>query len=151
MHQENLYQKNLNQENLNQENLNQENLNQRSLNKRKEGARYEKLAQEYLKAQGYRILESNFRSRYAEIDVVAREGKYLVFVEVKQRSTRALGSGSEAVDGRKQFRISMAARYYLYKNHVDPSMPVRFDVVSIDRGQIRLIRNAFFYRESRSG
>ena len=136
---------------MNQTNQNQENLNQKSLNKRKEGARYEKLAQEYLKAIGYEILESNFRSRYAEIDVVAREGKYLVFVEVKQRSTRALGLGSEAVDGRKQFRISMAARYYLYKNHADPETPVRFDVVSVDRGQIRLIRNAFLYRGSMSG
>ena len=123
-------------------------MNQNNLNKRKEGARYEKLARTYLKTQGYSILESNFRSRHAEIDVVAREGKYLVFVEVKQRSTWSLGLGAEAVDGRKQARICMAARYYLYKNHVDPHTPVRFDVVSIDRGQIRLIRDAFLYRGS---
>ena len=136
----------MNQTNQNQKNHNQRSLNQNNLNKRKEGARYEKLAQEYLRALGYEILESNFRSRYAEIDVVAREGKYLVFVEVKQRSSGAHGLGAEAVDGRKQFRISMTARYYLYKNHADPKTPVRFDVVSIDRGQIRLIRNAFLYR-----
>lgn len=116
------------------------------MNKREEGTRFEKQALEYLKEQGYRILTTNFRSYRAEIDLIAREGKYLVFVEVKERSTMSMGHGFEAVDGRKQARICQAAQYYLKRYHIDPQMPVRFDVVSIDRGRIRLIRNAFPFR-----
>ena len=116
------------------------------MNKRTEGFRFEELAGEYLKQQGYQILCRNFRSTQAEIDIIAREGKYLVFIEVKQRSSAAMGMGSESVDVRKQRRICMAARFYLRKYHIDPEMPVRFDVVSIDQGRIRLIRNAFMYR-----
>ena len=115
------------------------------MNKRTEGTRGEILAGEYLRQQGYRILAVNFRCRYAEIDIVAAEGKYLVFVEVKQRSTPVRGLGYEAVDRRKQKRICMAARFYLYRFHIGPTIPVRFDVVSVDRDRIRLIRNAFQY------
>lgn len=117
------------------------------MNKRRSGTRYEKLAEEYLTEQGYRILASNFRSRYAEVDLVAAEGKYLVFVEVKQRSTPSRGTGAEAVDLRKQARICSAADYYLKRYHIAADIPVRFDVVTVDCGRIRLIRNAFPYRE----
>ncbi len=116
------------------------------MNKRTEGSRYEEAAARYLEKLGYRILARNYRCRIAEIDLVAREGKYLVFAEVKERSTHELGYGSESVDRRKQDRICSAARYYLMKERVDPGMPVRFDVVTIDCGKIRVIRNAFFYR-----
>lgn len=118
------------------------------MNKRTEGERFESLAQGYLEKQGYRIIGKNFRCRAAEIDLIAREGKYLVFVEVKERSSLLKGSGSEAVDRRKQDRICAAARFYLHRYHIDPMMPVRFDVVTIDSGRIRLIRNAFLYRGS---
>ena len=70
------------------------------MNKRTEGTRFERVAEEYLKEQGYRILMRNFRCRQAEIDLVAREGKYLVFVEVKERSSTARGYGYESVDRR---------------------------------------------------
>ena len=115
------------------------------MNKRTEGTRFERVAEEYLKEQGYRILMRNFRCRQAEIDLVAREGKYLVFVEVKERSSTARGYGYESVDRRKIIRISAAVRFYLKRFHIDPCMPVRFDVISIDCGRIRLIRNAFPY------
>lgn len=117
------------------------------MNKRTEGTRFERIAGAYLKEEGYRILEENFRCRYAEIDLVCRDGRYLVFVEVKARSALSKGMGYEAVDWRKQRRICLAARVYLKRYRVDPSAPVRFDVVSIDNGRIRLIRNAFAYRE----
>ena len=116
------------------------------MNKRTEGARFERMAQNYLKQQGYRILEVNFRCYEAEIDIVAREGKYLVFAEVKERSGPAMGSGCEAVNAGKQEKICQAARFYLRRYRIDPMTPVRFDVVSIDSGRIRLIRNAFLYR-----
>ena len=117
------------------------------MNKRREGTRFEKLAGEYLTRQGYQILAANYRCPGAEADLIAREGKYLVFVEVKERSGRSMGFGFEAVNTKKQRRICRAARFYLRRMHVDPMMPVRFDVVSIDGGRFRLIRNAFLYRE----
>ena len=116
------------------------------MNKRETGSNYEIMAQEYLEEQGFRILERNFRSRSAEIDLVAAEGRYLVFVEVKQRSTGRHGNGLAAVDDRKQRRICRAARYYLYRNRIPDGTPVRFDVVSIDAGRFRLIRNAFLLK-----
>ena len=116
------------------------------MNKRIQGARFEKLAQDYLKQQGYRIICGNFRCQGAEIDLIAREGKYLVFVEVKERSGNTMGQGCEAVDRRKRERICRGARFYLSSRHIDSMMPVRFDVVSIDGGRIRLIRNAFPYQ-----
>jgi putative endonuclease len=117
------------------------------MNKRTEGTRYERMAEEFLTGQGYRIIDRNFRCRRAEIDLVAREGKYLVFLEVKERSSDALGAAAQAVDRKKQDRICAAARFYLYRFRIDPAMPVRFDVVTIDGGKVRLIRNAFLYRE----
>ncbi len=117
------------------------------MNKRTEGYRYEEAAASYLTGLGYRIIARNYRCHTAEIDLVAREGKYLVFVEVKARSTGIRGYGSESVDQRKQDRIFSAVRYYMVKERIDPSMPIRFDVVTIDRGKIHLIRNAFLYRE----
>ncbi len=116
------------------------------MNKRTEGAKYEALARIYLEEKGYRILACNFRCLRSEVDLIAREGKYLVFVEVKERSSDALGFGAESVDRRKQERIIAAARYYMHLIRMDPETPVRFDVVSIDRGRIRLIRNAFLYK-----
>ncbi len=119
------------------------------MNKRIQGARYEELAGEYLRQQGFRIVCVNFRCRIAEIDLVAREGKYLVFVEVKARTTKAMGMGYEAVDRAKQARICKGALFYLRRYHIDPTMPIRFDVISIDCGTVRLIRNAFPFRENR--
>lgn len=117
------------------------------MNRRTEGSRYEEYTARQLEQMGYRILARNFRCRMAEIDLIAREGKYLVFVEVKERSSHACGYGSESVDLKKQGRICSAARYYMKKYHIDPMMPIRFDVAAIDRGKLHVIQNAFLYRE----
>ena len=82
------------------------------MNKRAVGTAYEKLAGEYLRQQGYEILEYNFRCRMGEVDIVAKDGEYLVFVEVKYRSSGRSGSPLEAVDRRKQRIISKVASYY---------------------------------------
>lgn len=66
-------------------------------NRRRTGTKYEKIAGEFLEKQGYRILEYNFRCRYAEIDIVAKDGEYLVFCEVKFRKTGGLSAALEAV------------------------------------------------------
>ena len=113
------------------------------MNKRETGSSYEDLAARYLEDNGYRILGRNFRSRTAEVDIVAMEGRYLVFAEVKQRTTSRRGSGAESVNIRKQRRICRAAGWYMLKYRVPAGTPVRFDVVSIDGEKITLLKNAF--------
>lgn len=113
------------------------------MNKRELGMRYERYAEHYLVRQGYRILERNFRCMQGEIDLIAREGKYLVFIEIKYRKNLRSGMPAEAVDAKKQQRIRQAARYYLYRKHYGEETPCRFDVVGIAGEQISLIRDAF--------
>ena len=75
------------------------------MNKRRTGAVWEKVAAEYLIKNGMRVLETNFRCRLGEIDLIGSHQGYLVFVEVKYRSTSEKGYAVEAVDHRKQCRI----------------------------------------------
>lgn len=115
------------------------------MNKREKGSYYEEKAAEYLRSRGYKILVRNFRCHMGEIDLVCREGRYLVFVEVKYRSSRGQGGAFMAVDARKQHKISQVAAYYLVKHRMPDTTPCRFDVVAIDGEQIHLLRNAFDY------
>lgn len=112
-------------------------------NKRATGGRYEQMAAAFLQEKGYQILERNYRDRYGEIDLIARDGRYLVFVEVKYRASSANGYPEEAVDARKQARIRHAASYYLYSRHYPEDTPCRFDVVAILGSEVRLISDAF--------
>lgn len=113
------------------------------MNKRKIGASYEQAAARYLEEQGYRILEYNFRCRLGEIDLIAHDGKYLVFTEVKYRSDASRGHALEAVDARKQMTIRRVAQFYLMRRHLPEDTACRFDVVGITGKQISLIKNAF--------
>lgn len=112
-------------------------------NKRAIGTAYEKTAVLFLQKKGYQILETNFRCRQGEIDIIAREGRYLVFVEVKYRHDTRGGLPEEAVGYRKQKKIIQTAKYYLYRKGLSEEIPCRFDVVGIQGDRIRLIRNAF--------
>lgn len=94
------------------------------------GARGEEIAVAYLKRQKYRIIETNFRCRCGEVDIIARDGKTLVFVEVKTRRTASYGLPQLAVTPFKQRQISKAALTYLSKNRLMEEN-ARFDVVSI--------------------
>ena len=114
------------------------------MNRRKEGAYYENLVAEYLKTQGYEILEKNYRCRIGEIDLIAKEGETLVFVEVKYRRSSEAGDPAEAVDARKQARILRTARYYMTRYHISEDTPCRFDVVAVLGSNVRLIRDAFW-------
>lgn len=101
----------------------------------------------YLKNKGYRILNKNYRCKLGEIDIIARDGEELVFIEVKTRSGLSHGSPAEAVDTRKQRQISRAAQWYLTEQTLFDS-PARFDVISVlldDARQpaIEHISNAF--------
>lgn len=112
-------------------------------NKREIGSRYEDMAAAFLEQQGFRILERNFRDRKGEIDLVARDGNILVFVEVKYRKDIQKGYPEEAVGYSKQQRIRHTAEYYLYRHHLGEDTACRFDVVSILGTEIRLIKDAF--------
>lgn len=95
------------------------------------GKQGEKIAAGYLKSKGYEILDINFRySRIAEIDIIAKTGKNLVFVEVKTRTSEFFGLGAEAVDERKLMNIYTAAQYYIHKKKLQNLKP-RIDVISI--------------------
>ncbi len=115
------------------------------MNRRKEGAYYENLVAEYLKTQGYEILEKNYRCRIGEIDLIAKEGETLVFVEVKYRRNDKMGDPKEAVDQKKQKKISMTASYYLMRECGRMDIPCRFDVAAVLGEQIEVVKNAFEY------
>lgn len=111
-------------------------------NHRKTGMEKEETACRFLLTQGYEVIERNFYSRYGEIDIIARDGQYLVFAEVKYRRSTAFGYPGEAVDRRKQRKIHKTAEYYLFCRGMF-DRPARFDVVEIIGKKIRVIKNAF--------
>mgnify|MGYP003291540742 CR=1 FL=1 len=114
------------------------------LNSRTIGSTYEQIAGTYLKEQGYEIIEYNFHSKNGEVDIIAKEQEYLVFVEVKYRKDCKKGHPLEAVSVAKQKRISKSALFYLQKKNIF-GIPVRFDVVAILGDQIELVKNAFSF------
>lgn len=106
----------------------------------------ESLAVTHLKKMGYQILETNYRIRQGEVDIIAWEAETLVFVEVKARRSSRFGSPKAAVTVAKQRRIAMTALFYL-KQSRKTGTRIRFDVVSIDttsgRTEIEVVKNAF--------
>ena len=111
------------------------------------GKKGENLASDFLKARGYTILSRNYRRRSGEIDIIAMEGDYLVFIEVKTRRGTSHGHPLEAITARKQRQISKVAQCYLAENNLFDK-EARFDVVSVvmsksNQAQIEIITNAF--------
>ena len=102
----------------------------------------EALAADYLRKQGYQIVGANYRCRFGEIDLIAKDGEYLVFCEVKYRSDGRKGSPLEAVSTGKQRTIFRCAMFYLSENHIE-DMPCRFDVIGIEGTKVTHIKNAF--------
>ncbi len=111
-------------------------------NNRRVGAAYEQAAGKYLEREGYQILCYNYRCRFGEIDIVAQDGAYIVFCEVKYRFDRRKGSPLEAVGPRKQGKIYQCASFYLLEKGLG-DCPCRFDVVGIEGNEITHIKNAF--------
>jgi len=101
----------------------------------------EDAAAAYLASLGFRILGRNVRGPAGEIDIIARDGATLVFVEVKARRSRTFGPALGAVDLRKRKRLRAAAADYL--QFVAPHAKARFDVLAIDGDAMRLYRGAF--------
>ncbi len=112
-------------------------------NKRRIGADKELLAVKYLKDREYSILEQNYYTRHGEIDIIATNDGYIVFIEVKYRSNTKIGFPEEAVNARKQQAIIAAAKYYLYRHGISFDTPCRFDVLVILNDTITLYKQAF--------
>ncbi len=112
------------------------------------GAAGETAAVAELQRRGYRIVERNVRTRLGELDVVARDGSTLCFVEIKARRSTAFGFPQEAVTRQKQHHVARMAQWYLKAKGLTQA-PARFDVVAVllDAAgrptQIDLIQNAF--------
>ena len=110
------------------------------------GKRGEDLACRELERRGYAIVARRYRVRSGELDIVARDGATLVFVEVKARADHKFGDAAEAVTPQKQLRLTRLAAEYVMRHHLQ-ECPCRFDVVAIhfDAGapDIQVIQNAF--------
>lgn len=110
------------------------------------GERGEDLAAAFLEQQGYHILRRNYRYKHLEIDIVARDGSELVFVEVKARSSFRYGDPEYFVTESKQRKLRQAAEAYV-QLQVRELIPCRFDVIAIaerdGRTEVRHLKNAF--------
>src|SRR6185369_8471506 len=104
------------------------------------GREAEARAARHLEACGLRLVERNFRVRGGEIDLICRDGKTLVFVEVRQRTSAGYGGAAASITATKRRRIVLAARHYLIGK---PAADCRFDCVLIDGDTLEWLRNAF--------
>lgn len=100
----------------------------------------EKRAASYLKKKGYQVIEMNYRSKFGEIDLIAKKDEELIFVEVKARSSAKFGMGYESVTAQKQEKLVKTAQIYMMEKG---EKPCRFDVISIDGDEITHIEGAF--------
>ena len=103
------------------------------------GQEGQKIAEDYLKKTGYKIIVTNFRTRLGEIDIIAEEKGQFVFIEVKYRKGPNFGLGFEAVNKKKLAKINLVAEQYLKNNKTTKNC--RIDVVSIDGVNIQHFKN----------
>ncbi|MBI4372009.1 MAG: YraN family protein [Elusimicrobia bacterium] len=101
----------------------------------------EERAAAYLASRGMAVLERNFRTKAGEIDLVARDGEEVVFVEVRSRAGAGFGGAAASVDRAKRARIARAARRWLAARRWEG--PCRFDVVALEAGRLEHIPAAF--------
>ena len=111
--------------------------------KTNKGFEYEKIAQRYLSANGYRILAVNFFCRFGEIDIIAKKNEYLIFIEVKGRKNISAGYPREYVTKSKVKKLLLTVKYYMMVNNY-ADMNCRFDVLEViyDAKKINHIKNA---------
>jgi putative endonuclease len=109
------------------------------------GKRGELIAVDYLKARGFNILETNWRTKHKEIDIIALDKNEIVFIEVKTRKNNYFGDPEEAVNLKKQKLLINAAENYIISNKID--LEARFDIISVicdgNKYDINHIKEAF--------
>ena len=119
-----------------------------NLNLRK-GLRFEDLARSYLGEQGLHLVESNYRCRFGEIDLIMRDADSLCFIEVRFRKTLSFGGASASITPAKQRRIIKASLFYLSKHRQLLQQALRFDALLIQQQtngslDFNWIQNAFY-------
>lgn len=114
--------------------------------KRKIGDAGETVAENFLRQQGYAVIEKNFYYQHGEIDIIAKEGDTLVFIEVKSRRSERFGAPEESVTPKKQELLRRTAEGYVSSKNL-PNMECRFDVVSVlmkdGKAECRILKNCF--------
>jgi putative endonuclease len=115
----------------------------------RKGLRFEDQARGYLQARGLLLLQSNYRCRFGEIDLLMRDGDTLCFIEVKFRKSLLFGGAAAAIPASKQRKIIKTALFYLSVHKHLANQPARFDALLIQRqadgsNQIDWIQNAFY-------
>lgn len=105
------------------------------------GLKGERTARRYLKLRFYKILETNYRQKTGEIDIIAKKGGYIIFIEVKYRNNTNKGLPREAVTKFKQGQIRRTAQMYILENNL--KCDLRFDVIEILGRKVEHIKNAF--------
>lgn len=122
-------------------------VNNKKLNSKGFGKKGEEIAEEFLLAKGYQIVKRNFRFGKGEIDIIARDGDYLVFIEVKSRKNYDYGEPEYAITKSKQRQLKKIAEAYFYVNGIQEQL-CRFDVITIighkENLIINHIENAFY-------
>ncbi len=113
-----------------------------SRNRRSIGRTYEQRAAQFLKGNGFTIIEENWQAAHKEIDLVARKDDLVVFVEVKASSTDRFGHPAERVDGRKVGHLVTAARQYMSEHDLS-GCDIRFDMITFYKGQLEHYEAAF--------
>ncbi|MDE7071329.1 MAG: YraN family protein [Clostridia bacterium] len=112
------------------------------MNNRKSGIEGENTAVEYLKKQGYLIIERNFNTKVGEIDIIAKDKDTIVFIEVKARENTKFGQPIESITPHKVHSIIRTAQWYLSSKKKYNSL-CRFDVIEILRGEVTHTKHAF--------
>jgi putative endonuclease len=113
------------------------------LSKNNAGLEAEKLAATFLRNHGLKLVTQNYHCRYGEIDLIMKEAKTLVFIEVRLRSNSQFGSAGASITRQKQHKLILTAQYFL-QQHGD--CPCRFDAILMDKADsnhIEWVRNAF--------
>lgn len=111
------------------------------------GKKVEKLVSSYLEQRGLKLITSNYRCKFGEVDLIMSDEDVLVFIEVRYRKKSDYGDGVATVDRFKRNKIKKAAVHYLQKNDLYDEVPCRFDVVSVSGGlqkKISWIKDAFW-------
>lgn len=111
--------------------------------KKESGDLAEKKACDFLQTKGLQLITQNFRSRSGEIDLIMRDEKHIVFVEVRSRNNTQFGSAIESVNISKQRKIIRTALYFLQQKRWLHKVNYRFDIVGMKHDQFEWIKNAF--------
>ncbi len=112
------------------------------MNNKEKGNKGERIIENYLIERGYIILARNYRYKKKEVDIIAKKENVIAFVEVKNRWSGVFGKGFESVAHKKMKNITMVAKDFISK-HAYFNFNIRFDVASIDNGEITYYKNAF--------